>query len=780
MKARTLFALAFLFLVDCSVMAQAYEVSGQVSLHGKPLPLASIQDIHTREAVVSDSLGYYAIEANGSDTLVCRYLGCPDKVVPVAGRKRIDFQLEEEAESLDGVEIVARRRPVQVTHGGFVVNMDAVRKDGKLLSDLLPQLPTLHVKDNVISMTGKSSVLVYLNHHRVYLSGGDLMAYLNSLGLENIKRVHVITTPPAKYEAEENIGILEIETYHKVNPGWQATLLGRASMARYPIGGASARVLYSGKNFTIGNTLLGSYANTYTRSRYTNDFGDYLVSTDCPRKSTEKVVMTLTTFTFDFNRRNSLSATLQLPWLYRERDRDLANDTRYLSPGSVVADSIMSSKGQGRSVNYQASGEVNYTHAFSDLSDFNVTLGYINSYVSNRRDWQSKTLTATTTLDEDFYSAGHQKYDIYTLKADFNQALGNWKFNEGYKLAYTHSTSYNEENERLATDGLPHDLFGYREWNHALYVDAETSLSSLSFSLGLRAEYTRTKGISYSLNTVNRNHYWRLFPVVDVVYPIDGDNTLSLGYAGRIRRPSYWLLDPFRWYTSKYDYSEGNPFLKPAYLHDVSLSYTHGSSVYAKLYFAKTDKDFGRMVFLDSENVQNQVERAGNFLDISEWGMDIEYSPRIATWMETKLSGTLTYSAYVSHHSAFRDTKGWGCVLSWDNTVFINKCLSSTLYLEDDMPGYYDYRKCHNALSLNLGLSYTNSKKNLLITLKAEDLLKNANPKYAYDSNGVRQEFDNYYDSRRVELSVTLKIGNFFNKAKASFRSSNAEEKSRL
>lgn len=100
--------------------------------------------------------------------------------------------------------------------------------------------------------------------------------------------------------------------------------------------------------------------------------------------------------------------------------------------------------------------------------------------------------------------------------------------------------------------------------------------------------------------------------------------------------------------------------------------------------------------------------------------------------------------------------------------------------MEDDLPGYYNYRKCHNALLLNAGLSYTNSKKNLMVSVKAEDLLKNGSPKYTYYSNGVKQSFDNYYDSRLVEVSLVLKLGNSYNKAKANFQSSNAEEKERL
>lgn len=173
-----LFITIFLWVANMTAMAQAYKVSGHVYLHDQPLPFASVKNAHTGEVALSDSVGCYEIEASANDSLVCGYLGCVSKTTPVAVRKRIDFQLEEESTNLNGVEVVARRKPVQMSHNGFVVNMNAVRKDGKLLSDVLPQLLTLRLKDNVLSMAGKSGVLVYLNHHQVYLSGGDLMAYL--------------------------------------------------------------------------------------------------------------------------------------------------------------------------------------------------------------------------------------------------------------------------------------------------------------------------------------------------------------------------------------------------------------------------------------------------------------------------------------------------------------------------------------------------------------------------------------------------------------------------
>ena len=63
---------------------------------------------------------------------------------------------------------------------------------------------------------------------------------------------------------------------------------------------------------------------------------------------------------------------------------------------------------------------------------------------------------------------------------------------------------------------------------------------------------------------------------------------------------------------------------------------------------------------------------------------------------------------------------------------------------------------------------------------EAEDILKSSTPKYSYYSNGINQIFDNYNDERQINLTVIKKLGNFFNKTKGRFETSNAEEKERL
>lgn len=54
-----------------------------------------------------------------------------------------------------------------MSHGGFIINMDVINKNGKLFSDILPQIPLINIKGSIISMVGKNEVLVFLNNHQL-------------------------------------------------------------------------------------------------------------------------------------------------------------------------------------------------------------------------------------------------------------------------------------------------------------------------------------------------------------------------------------------------------------------------------------------------------------------------------------------------------------------------------------------------------------------------------------------------------------------------------------
>ena len=172
---RFIFVIVSALCVCMSIMAQSYMLNGHVYFQDKthPLSYASVKNNNSHKVVLSDSLGHFEIQVSGNDSLSCSYIGCLDKVIHVSKRGVVDIYLNDASLTLRDVEIVGKRKAVQMSDGGFVVNMNAINKDGKLFSDIMRQLPLVSVKNDAVSMAGKNSVIVYINHHKLFLKGGD-------------------------------------------------------------------------------------------------------------------------------------------------------------------------------------------------------------------------------------------------------------------------------------------------------------------------------------------------------------------------------------------------------------------------------------------------------------------------------------------------------------------------------------------------------------------------------------------------------------------------------
>lgn len=78
--------------------------------------------------------------------------------------------------------------------------------------DALKATPNVKINNDVISIVGKSTVLVLIDDKEIYMSGEQLSRYLEGISAENLSKIEVITTPPAKYSAEGNSGIINIVT----------------------------------------------------------------------------------------------------------------------------------------------------------------------------------------------------------------------------------------------------------------------------------------------------------------------------------------------------------------------------------------------------------------------------------------------------------------------------------------------------------------------------------------------------------------------------------------
>ena len=128
----------------------------------------------------------------------------------------------------------------------------------------------------------------------------------------------------------------------------------------------------------------------------------------------------------------------------------------------------------------------------------------------------------------------------------------------------------NEQEQWVVRDGYGYNEH-YTEHIAAAYITASAQLGRWGLIGGLRGEYTHTSG----RGNVAHQNYFSLFPNANVSYALTKDQSYSMvmQYARSITRPNFWALNPQRLQISDYSYQCGNPYLRPQYANDISLTF---------------------------------------------------------------------------------------------------------------------------------------------------------------------------------------------------------------
>jgi hypothetical protein len=678
---------------------------------------------------------------------------------------------------LDESVITAHNEFIKTTPDGIVVAVGGnIETKGKETADILKQMPSLRVTKDALSMVGKDAVLVNMNGRQIRLSGRTLLEYLNSLPPDIIKSIEIIKTPPAKYDSEGNIGIVNIVTKTTVLPGWKGNLKLEYGQATYPTFMGSGYAGYTGKKLFFDGTFAADDITYLNSPKYSCFYPSETLSTSNPMKwSTQDAVASLS-LGCNFSRKTTLVLDVKLPLYDKGTYEDLANETQFIDASTGQIDSTLSSKGKSLKSSRTFISGLYFSHKFDSGSSFTASGDYLtNSASTSRQFTSSSTAGGIATPVEDYSSSGKMNYDIATSKADFEFPLFSCKAGAGGKVAFIRTRSDNSFSGGVTAS----DIFSYSENIQALYANLSRQFAKWSFKTGLRAEATQTTGTSSSTGESHYSHYISLFPSARISIDFGKAGSLSLSYSKRIARPSFSKLDPFKWYISKYNYSVGNPFLTPSYIDNVELTYLLGDSFQASAYFTAQRDMIGSLVVLDSLNCLSSIEIANNYLDADSFGINLYKSFRPTAWYSAVIQGDFRYQNYFSSRSEFQSISGFGGMVTMNNTFSIGEMFQVTCDLSDNIPGLYSYRRYKNSFQADIGVTFIHSKSGITIGLLASDIFKSSSPEYYYVSDGVKQVYHNYYDSRSILLSFKWRFGNWFNRT-VNTSSSNDEEKQRL
>lgn len=91
----------------------------------------------------------------------------------------------------------------------------------------------------------------------------------------------------------------------------------------------------------------------------------------------------------------------------------------------------------------------------------------------------------------------------------------------------------------------PSNNLVFKQNVNAIYSQFGSKINKFSYLLGLRTEITDVK---VRLTNTNENFdykYTELFPTINIGFERTEDQSFTVGYSRRLRRPRFWYLNPF-------------------------------------------------------------------------------------------------------------------------------------------------------------------------------------------------------------------------------------------
>ena len=174
------------------------------------------------------------------------------------------INLDEEAEELSGVEVVAERTTIEQRIDRKVVNVGKdLTTTGATASEIMNNIPSVNVDQQTgeLTLRGNSNVRVMVDGK---LTNVPVEQLLRQIPSTSIKQIELITNPSAKYNPEGMSGIINIVLHKNANVGFNGSFTTGLTIGEEAKFNSSVDLNYrKGKVNLYGNygNNIGKYVN---------------------------------------------------------------------------------------------------------------------------------------------------------------------------------------------------------------------------------------------------------------------------------------------------------------------------------------------------------------------------------------------------------------------------------------------------------------------------------------------------------------------------------------
>jgi hypothetical protein len=794
LKTFVLFLLASVFSTH-ALSQRSFTISGFV-VDKSNEPITSLEIILIRDSTaikseITNSKGYFSFfTESGNITLEIKHMGIlisSKKMIllsdTVLGKIQLVTFTKQETAVITQQKPLFEKKPDKLI---FNVEASLLAAGGDGI-DVLNATPTLKVLNDRIMMIGKSGMNILLNGRSIGLSGDDLFQFLRNLKSSEIKKIEVITNPSAKYDAEGNSGIVNIITKTAAKNSFLGGLNFSWSQANKAIAQAGSNVTYQKKNITFMAFLNHSNGSIEPIQEFTLNYPNSIWRETNLKRNFISNTSAKLNIEYSINPKWMLGCTFS----HANSNPVLkTNDNSYIFSTNESLDSSIINTTR-LSLNRITNNLSVYSGVTLDTLGrrMQIDLDVLQYSSTSKNNFFSNSFDLNGSLKPNsFFSAlnnGDLDFSIITSRIDFEYPTQKrMSLNFGAKLSFIKNLSninfFNKTSGVPILDPNQTNEFNYEEKIQALYASAAKNLGKkLSLQLGMRLENTQTTGFSRTLNQVTKNNYLRLFPSFYATYPFKDYQTLSFAYNKRIQRPSYNDLNPFRYYSTSFNYSEGNPYLQPFFSHNLELSLSHKDLYF--MVFGSIIRNSSNEVALVSPNSIIQIVKPINFLNQYALGFFQGYNFRVKNSFESNNSVSVVYNKSVSTIEQIIPTisKVSGNFTS-ANAIALDKKknFKAEVQFFYQLPSVVGSYALSGYSQLDIGFRCALMQKKLQLGVNFMDVYKGSAQVFQQSVNTIGQRNYDYADTRRIKISLTYNFGKKLNKQEKN--AINEEEKGRI
>ena len=543
-----------------------------------------------------------------------------------------DINLEEEAEGLDEVTVVAEVSTIQQKVDRKVINVGKdLTTSGPTASDIMNNLPAVNVdqQTGAISLRGNQNVQVMVDGKLSNIPAAQLLRQIPS---NSIKQIELITNPSAKYNPEGLSGIINIILHKNTKIGFNGNINVNLAYQDNPKFNGSIDMNYRNGKFNF----YGNYNNNTNRNE---NFGHVIRTND---NSIQRFN--------NFDKSQSHLFKVGLDFYLNDKNTISVFTNQNIFEGNNIGttrvsfeDGIGNLFQAGTNENENNSQQYNFNYKLDISEGHNIELEVdYNDFAADVFN------TNDINIQPDFFEDNETDRDRTTINLDYVNPLS-----ETSKLELGLQARLFNNEIGYFSDARLRDEFGdpfpavidyeYSRNIYSAYATFGKTLEKWSYQFGLRAETVNVDADALQVNLDTNeelaipfeNDYTQVYPSAFVTYNPSEKNSYQFSYSRRVDRPGVGQVNPLPEWNTPLISSFGNQELLPQFTNSVEANYTRQlekGSITGGVFFRIIEDEINRAVFIDRADLNRIILTFDNFDNTTAYGIELSSNYRSTQW----------------------------------------------------------------------------------------------------------------------------------------------------